>query len=182
MRRVAIIGCGGAGKTTLALELGQILGLPVVHIDAHWWRAPGASSEPWPAIHRRLVAADAWIIDGMKPGILAERLERADTVLFLDLPRRTCLRAVAERRLRFGRRPRPELGRPDRLTWAYVRWVWRFPRDVRPSIVDHLAQSACEVVVLRRRSEIDAYVAGLVATRPSPASDDVGQPDTVAVP
>jgi len=38
MWRVAIIGCGGAGKTALALEVVRILDLPIVHIDVHNWR------------------------------------------------------------------------------------------------------------------------------------------------
>ena len=169
MRRVAIIGCGGAGKTTLSLELERVLDLPVMHVDAHYWRDSSASSSGhWPDLHRQLVAGDAWIIEGMKPGMLAERLERADTVIFLDLPRRTCIRGVVERRIRFRRRPRPELGRPDRVTRSYVRWVWRFPHDVRPSIRDVLASCRCEIVTLRSRREIDSYIRGLQASRPEP--------------
>lgn len=158
MRRVAIIGCGGAGKTTLALELGRILDLPLVHIDLHNWRLSGAPNETWPTTHRELVARESWVIDGMKPGTLAERLARAETVVFLDLPRRTCLYGVLERRIRFRRDPRPELGRPDRLTPAYLAWVWRFARDVRPLILDALGSCSGEVVRLRSRREIDAYV------------------------
>lgn len=41
VRRIAVIGCGGAGKTTLARGLGTLLGLAVVHIDAHYWRDVG---------------------------------------------------------------------------------------------------------------------------------------------
>ena len=174
MRRVAIIGCGGAGKTSLSLELGRVLDLPVVHIDAQYWRgSDGSPSERWPELHRELVAGDAWIVEGMKPGTLAERLKRADTVIFLDLPRRTCIRGVVERRLRFRRRPRPELGRPDRVTLAYLRWVWRFPHDVRPAVRAALASCQCEVVTLRRRHEIDAYVGGLRVVRVEPTGDAV---------
>jgi adenylate kinase family enzyme len=38
MQRVAVIGCGGSGKTTLARQLGELLDLPVIHIDARYWR------------------------------------------------------------------------------------------------------------------------------------------------
>ena len=39
MKRIAIIGCGGSGKTTLATQLGAALGLPVHHLDRLFWRA-----------------------------------------------------------------------------------------------------------------------------------------------
>src|SRR6188474_2891382 len=104
MRRVAVIGCGGAGKTTLARELGRRLDLPVLHVDGHYWRGAGARrGDDWAEIHGQLIAGDRWILDGMKPGLLAERLARADTAVFLDLPRRTCLRGVVSRRLKPSR-------------------------------------------------------------------------------
>jgi len=159
MRRVAIIGCGGAGKTTLAFELGRRLDLPVVHIDALNWRGRrSAPVEGWPELHASLVAQERWIIEGMKPGVLHERLARADTVVFLDLPRRTCLRGVVARRIRFRRRPRPETGRPDRVSRHYVRWVWRFGRAVRPGVVSALSHYEGGIVVLRSRREIAEYV------------------------
>ena len=40
MRRVLVIGCGGAGKSTFARELGARTGLPVVHLDRLYWK-PG---------------------------------------------------------------------------------------------------------------------------------------------
>jgi len=40
MERVMIIGCAGAGKSTLARKLGAITGLPVIHLDREHWR-PG---------------------------------------------------------------------------------------------------------------------------------------------
>jgi adenylate kinase family enzyme len=177
MRRVAIIGCGGAGKTTLALELGRLLDLPVVHIDALTWR--GRSSAPadgWPDLHARVIAQERWIIEGMKPGVLRERLARADKVVFLDLPRRTCLRGVVTRRIRFRRRPRPETGRPDRVSRHYVRWVWRFGRAVRPGVVGALSRYEGGIVVLRSRREIADYVTALRLTY------DRDSVDTIPVP
>jgi len=43
MQRLVTIGSAGAGKTTLSVELGRLLGLPVVHLDAHEWKGIGIS-------------------------------------------------------------------------------------------------------------------------------------------
>ncbi len=46
MQRVAVVGCGGAGKSTLATALGRLTGLRVVHLDRHYWQ-PGWVLFPW---------------------------------------------------------------------------------------------------------------------------------------
>ena len=64
MRRVLVIGSGGAGKTTFSLALAKRTGLPVVHLDAHFWR-PGwgqPESEEWADQVDRLAAEPRWIM------------------------------------------------------------------------------------------------------------------------
>ena len=66
MNRVIVIGSGGAGKSTLAPQIGEILGLPVIHLDREFWR-PNWMATPedeWIERVRELVARERWVMDG----------------------------------------------------------------------------------------------------------------------
>lgn len=99
MQRIAVIGCGGAGKTTLANALARRLGLPVLHVDGFYWQdRPGlgqveSTPEQWRRIHAELISGERWVIDGMKVGVLPARLAAADTVVFSTFPRGDASRA-----------------------------------------------------------------------------------------
>jgi len=104
VQRVAIVAtASGCGKTTVGRSLAAILGVPFVELDAiHWqagWRELDADD-----LRRRvapLVARDAWVIDGSYRGKLGDLvLEAADTVVWLDLPRRVWLPRLVVRTLR----------------------------------------------------------------------------------
>lgn len=163
---MAVIGCGGSGKTTLSRELGRRLDLPILHIDGFYESQQVKQRRiGWPQLHNELVSRERWIIDGMKLRVLAERLERADTVIFLDLPRRSCLWGVMRRRLEYRGKHRPELGVWDRVDWPFIRWIWRFPRHQRPAILASLASCSCNVVVLGSRRAVRTFLETLAPDR-----------------
>jgi adenylate kinase family enzyme len=173
VRRIVVIGSGGAGKSTLATQLGAALGLPVIHLDALYWR-PGWVPTPeaeWRARVAELVARDAWVMDGNYGGTLDLRLAACDGVVFLDLPRWVCLGRVLRRRLRHAGRARPDMadGCPEQLTWEFLRWIWDYPRRRRPAILRRLGALPphCRVTVLSSRSAVAGFVAGL----PRPAAE-----------
>lgn len=88
MKRVVILGPGASGKSTLALHLAEITGLPVIELDKFFWR-PGLVATPrdrWVEDQRMLIQEDGWIMDGdLGPYDAVEvRLRAADTVIFLD--------------------------------------------------------------------------------------------------
>ena len=180
-RRIALVGSGGAGKSTLATRLGAATGLPVVHLDRLYW-SPGwvePSPEDWAARVEALVAQPTWILDGNFGATAHLRIDAADLVVLVDTPRWRCLWRVLARRLRHRGTNRPDMadGCPERLDRTFVHWVWIFPREKRPRFLDELhvvATRRGEAARLRRPVDHDGLVADLAARarRERAASDD----------
>ena len=91
-RRVVVTGMAGAGKSTFARQLAAKTGLPAIHLDLHFWK-PGwvePSDKEWRDVQSKLLAGEEWIADGNYHETLDLRLERADTVVYLDTPWWVC--------------------------------------------------------------------------------------------
>jgi len=169
--RIAIVGCGGSGKSWLARSLGSRLGVTPVHLDGLYydqdWKP--LDKEQFAALQRDLVAAPRWIIDGNYASSLPIRLQVADTVIFLDLPGWTCLWGIAQRRLHHRGGQHQDIGVYDRITWSFVRYVLGYRRQMAPRVRRLIADHAgnAEVVVLRSRRAIRGYLAA-TSGDPSP--------------
>ena len=84
-----IIGCCGAGTSTLSFKLADHFNLPLIHLDRLFWKSGWIESErdEWIAKHQQIIDQDQWIIDGNFSSTMSERLEKADLVICMDLPR-----------------------------------------------------------------------------------------------
>ena len=163
MNRVLIIGCGGSGKSTLARALGEITGLPVVHLDKLFWK-PGwveSSREEIDGVIRREIGKNRWIIDGNYNRTLPQRLERCDTVIYLDFSRLACLLGVAKRILTTRGTVRPDMGEgcPERFDLDFLKWVWNFNKNKRQRYYEMLnALENKQVYILKSRREVKAFL------------------------
>jgi adenylate kinase family enzyme len=169
MRKVLVIGSGGAGKSTFAKRLGARLKVAVIHLDSHYWR-PGWVETPkaeWLKTVEELLERDSWVMDGNYSGTLDHRLKACDTVIFLDLPRTVCLWRVLKRLLMHWRRSRPDMaaGCPENFNLDFIRWVWNYPQRARPKVIRVLGEQAGgkKIIRLQSRAEVEKFLAGVGA-------------------
>ncbi len=167
MKRILVLGSGGAGKSTLAQALGAQLGLPVIHLDAHYWQADWGAppSDAWEQTVRELVQRETWVMDGNFSGTLDLRLKAADAVIFLDLPRLLCLWRIARRFWRYRGQTRPDMasGCEEKMDWEFVKWVWDYPKRSRPIVLQALRRNAKkrEIIHLHTASEVRRFLQSL---------------------
>jgi adenylate kinase family enzyme len=160
MRRVLVVGCPGAGKNTFARRLGATLGLPVIHLDFHYWR-PGwqlPDLAAWREQVTALVAPPAWVIDGNYANTFDIRMPRADSVVWLDYPRAVCMRRVLRRVIKGYGHTRADLppGCSEKFDLEFLRYVWDFPRAQRPRIPAGIDQFGGHLRVTRFGCDHDA--------------------------
>jgi adenylate kinase family enzyme len=172
VRRVSVVGTSGSGKSTLARELAAVLGVPYLELDGlnhqpGWQPLPAEEFRQAVAVR---AAEDGWVIDGNYSAVQPLVWTRADTVAWLDLPKRTVMRQIVWRTLRrvAGRQ---ELWNGNRERWrnffswdpgqSVIAWAWRKHAEYRTryaAAARDPANAHLRFVRLASREEISRFL------------------------
>jgi adenylate kinase family enzyme len=121
VRRISVVGNSGSGKTTLAAAIAAALDVPHLELDAVFHQPDWKPLEA--GLFREkvagFVAADSWVVDGNYSAVQDLVWQRADTVVWIDLPRRVVMRQLVSRTLR-RMITRQELWNGNTESWRYL--------------------------------------------------------------
>jgi adenylate kinase family enzyme len=177
MERILVMGSSGSGKSTFARRLAAITGIPVVSLDALYWKPGWIASDAAEFETRAAEAArlPRWIMDGnfMTSGAGDLRRSLADTVIWFDLPRRTCMTGIMTRIATSYGRVRPEMapGCPEQIDVEFFRYVWSYRRLQRPKLLQYLEGLRPDqaLISFTDREQADEYL-----TKVAPVARAVG--------
>jgi adenylate kinase family enzyme len=168
-RRVLVAGTSGSGKTTMVGRIATVLGVPRVELDS-LYHGPGWTVRPtFKSDVYDFSAGPAWVTEWQYGEVRDRLVERADLLVWLDLPRRVVMRQVARRTLL--RRLRHQVlwnGNVEPPLWTFctdpehvVRWAWKaHARGVTRLLAVVEERPALTVVRLRTRTDVARWLAG----------------------
>jgi adenylate kinase family enzyme len=163
MKRVAIIGSPGTGKSTFAKQLAAKTGLPLLHLDYYYHDKQHdyqANKEAWTAKTTEMTQQKTWIIDGNFGRTMAHRLEQADTIFYFDMPAFLALKGVVKRWATAKHSKRSDM--PDdwqeKPSWSFFWYVLRFRHKYVAGTRQLVEQNTDKVVVFKNHNQIAEYL------------------------
>jgi len=158
MKRVSIIGCPGAGKTTFSRELSHSTGLPLIHLDRIYHDEAYSyqnDKDSWRSRVLSEVKKKQWIIDGNYKSTFDIRLPKSDTIIFLDYPTYLSVWRAIKRRMYFHKRVREDMPPTwkERLGWNFFMFILKFNRSIAPHMRQSLKSYTDENIVILRSSQ-----------------------------
>src|SRR5215470_5398132 len=171
MQRILVMGSSGSGKSTFAQRLSAITGIPVVSLDALFWKPGWIESDraEFRARMAEVTRQPRWIMDGNYTSAAGElRREVSDTVIWFDLPRATCMWGIVSRIAKSYGQVRPEMapGCPEKIDLEFFRYVWTYRAKQRPVLLKYFEGLRPDQSFVRftNRSQADRYLDDLAAT------------------
>ncbi|MGW7945788.1 DNA topology modulation protein [Staphylococcus xylosus] len=163
MKKVIVIGSSGSGKSTFSRKLSERLNIPVYHLDQLFWKPNWVMSTEYEkiTIQNSILEKNEWIIDGNYSGILEDRLQLADTVIFLNLPRRICYYRVFKRFFKNIGKTRIDMGEDckEKISFTLLKFIWNYPKQRKPFLLNKLdkIKENKNIIILSSTKEINNF-------------------------
>lgn len=161
MKRISIIGGSGTGKTTLANNLGNVLKLPVYHIDGihhlENWQIRDKNERDKIILEK--VNEEKWIIDGTYRSTLQQRLEKSDYIIYLDYSSLAQIKGVLCRFIKNHGKEKEEIpGCKERMNWKFFLFVANWRKNRRNEIIEKLSKiDSNKVHVFKNRRQLNKW-------------------------
>ena len=174
MERIVVLGSSsGAGKSTFARRLGDILRVPVHHLDVLFWKPGWVESAPDEFAQAQSVRVDqpCWIIEGNYTSTYHLRESRADTLIYLDMPLSVCLWRVVKRRVRYRHASRPDIapGCPEKIDASFLWFILRTYHKRRHNMARRVRtfhQSGRSAIILKGHRQQQQFLEKLALKTP----------------
>lgn len=166
--KIQIIGYSGSGKSTMAARLGELLEIPVLHLDnLHWygnWQEQ-SDAEMSALTEAFLNGNDDWVIDGNYSCIAPDRFRQSDITLFFDFGRIPCFLAALGRYRRYRGKARESCPCPEKFDRTFRHWLLVAGRTGarRSQHQKNLALTAGKQIVLKNRRQAERFFAAFAA-------------------
>lgn len=161
MKKIIIIGCPGAGKSTFARALSAGKGIPLFHLDMIWHKADrtNISREEFDRRLGEIMTGESWIIDGNYQRTLERRIKECDTVFLLDFPKEICLEG-AKKRLGKAREDMPWV--EETIDDDFKAFIETFSHKELAEIYRLLnSYKDKNIIIFKSREEVNRYIKNL---------------------
>ena len=159
MKKIIVIGCPGSGKSTFSRELHNKTSIPLYHLDMMYWNADKTKVEKCFFLEQlnNVLNEDMWIIDGNYGSTMELRMQKCDTVIFLDYPLEVCLCGIKERQ----NKPRSDMPwiNTENDDTEFIEFIKNYNSQSRPNVIELLDKySDKNIHIFKSREEADVFL------------------------
>jgi len=165
MKKILVLGCCGAGKSTFSKKIHSILKLDLIHLDSHYhkpnWVEP--EKEEWAKVLKQILRRENFIMDGTYLESLDERIKKSDTIIYLDYSLIKCFFRVIKRVLTDFGKKRSDMapGCKEEFDLEFLWFVLTFNNKFRKKITQKLnsVKNKKNVFVFKIDKEAEKFLA-----------------------
>lgn len=158
MKKIIVIGCPGSGKSTFSRALHKLTGLPLYHLDLMYWNDDKTIVDKKIFLDRLndVLNLDEWIIDGNYISTMESRIQKCDTIVFLDYHVDVCLDGI---KTRVGNKRSDMPWIENEIDQKFIKYIERYNLDVRPNVLALLNKySDKNIYIFKNRNESNEFL------------------------